>query len=115
MQYLRKKNYDLQQMGNSMDIDGFNVFSIAQKVTPNIAFFVPRNTPVDQLSSLGGGRVKVEKNMMNHKIKTMTAYYGDFVDRWFAHQKFILSKCFMAVHCDISSKQYTFSKIKILR
>jgi len=80
-EYLRKKTYDLQQMGNSMDIDGFNVFSIAQKVTPNIAFFVPRNTPVDQLSSLGGGRVKVEKNMMNHKIKTMTAYYGDFVDR----------------------------------
>jgi len=80
-EYLSKKTYDLQKMGNSMDMDGFNVFSIARKVTPNIAFFVPRNTLVDQLSGLGGGRVKVEKNMMNHKIKTMTAYYGDLVDR----------------------------------
>ena len=64
-------------MGSSMD--GFNVFSIAKAISPNIAFFVPRNTPIDQLSSLG--RVKVEKNVMNHKTKTMTAYYGDFVDR----------------------------------
>jgi len=66
-------------MGSCMD--GFTVFSVAMRVTPNIAFFVPRNTSVDQLSSLGGGRVKVEKNVMNHKTKTMTAYYGDLVDK----------------------------------
>ena len=57
-QYLHQKTYDLQKMGSCMD--GFTVFSVAMRVTPNIAFFVPRNTSVDQLSSLGGGRVKVE-------------------------------------------------------
>ena len=64
-------------MGNLMN--GYDVFKAAKSVTPNIAFFVPRNTPVDQLSSLG--RVKVEKNFINNKVKTMTAYFGDIVDK----------------------------------
>ena len=63
-------------MGNQDHMDGFDVFTIARSVTPNIAFFVPRNTPITQLSSLG--KVKVEKNVVNHKIKTVTAYYGKF-------------------------------------
>lgn len=80
-EYLRQRTYDLHQMGNQDQMDGFDVFSAAQCVTPNIAFFVPRNTPIPQLSSLG--KVKVEKNVVNHKIKTVTAYYGNLseVDR----------------------------------
>lgn len=65
-------------MGNQDQMDGFEVFSAALSVTPNIAFFVPRNTPITQLSSLG--KVKVEKNVVNHKIKTVTAYYGNLSD-----------------------------------
>jgi len=74
-EYLQEAKYDLQKM------DGFKVFTAASKITSNIAFFVPRNTKVDQLSKLGGGRVKVEKNVINHKTKTVTAYYGSLVDR----------------------------------
>jgi len=74
-EYLQEAKYDLQKM------DGFKVFTAASKITPNIAFFVPRNTKVDQLSKLGGGRVKVEKNVINHKTKTVTAYYGSLVDK----------------------------------
>ena len=62
-------------MGNQDHMDGFEVFSAAKRVTPNIAFFVPRNTPITQLSTLG--KVKVEQNLVNHKIKTVTAYYGN--------------------------------------
>ena len=74
-QYLRQRTYDLHHMGNQDHMDGFEVFSAAKRVTPNIAFFVPRNTPITQLSTLG--KVKVEQNLVNHKIKTVTAYYGN--------------------------------------
>jgi len=79
-EYLSTKFYNLQKMGSS--IDGFKVFSIAKSVTPNIAFFVPKNTRIKQLLSLSagvGGKVCVEKNVINHKTKVMTAYYGKFV------------------------------------
>ena len=60
-------------------MDGFHVFSVAKSITPNIAFFVPRNTQLAQLQTLG--RVKVERNVINEKVKTLTAYYGELADK----------------------------------
>jgi trimethylguanosine synthase len=58
------------------------VFDTALTVTENIAYFVPKNTNVDQLVSLAGpgGRVEIEQNLLNGKMKTTTAYYGDLVE-----------------------------------
>jgi len=79
-QYLDQDVFDLQLMGGCMD--GYEVFSVARQLTSNIAYFVPRNTNVEQLSSLAGcgGRVEVEQNILNKKLKTLTAYYGDLVE-----------------------------------
>ena len=35
-----------------------------------------------QLTSLAGpgGRVEVEQNFLNHKLKTITAYFGELID-----------------------------------
>ena len=62
-------------------MDGYEVFKTAKKVTDNIAYLVPRNINEDQLSSLAGqgGRLEVEQNLLNRKMKTLTAYYGDLV------------------------------------
>eukprot|EP00092_Neocalanus_flemingeri_P011936 GFUD01012869.1.p1 GENE.GFUD01012869.1~~GFUD01012869.1.p1 ORF type:complete len:531 (+),score=211.61 GFUD01012869.1:148-1593(+) len=78
-EYLGQEVFDLQLMGGMMD--GYTVFKTAKKVTENIAYFVPRNTNVDQLASLAGpgGKVEVEQNLLNRKMKTLTAYYGDLV------------------------------------
>ena len=81
-EYLNTRFYNLQKMGGSMD--GYKVFSIAKSVTPNLAFFVPKNTNLEQLKNLSadaGGRVNVEKNMLNNKTKALTAYYGDFTQK----------------------------------
>ena len=83
-EYLDTKVYNLQQMGSSMD--GYKVFSIAKSVTPNVAFFVPKNTSYQQLKDLsaeagGGGKVNVEKNILNNKTKALTAYYGEFTQK----------------------------------
>jgi len=78
-QYVNQDIFDLKLMGGMMD--GFAVFSTALKVTENIAYFVPKNTNVDQLASLAGkgGKVEVEQNLLNKKTKTLTAYFGRLV------------------------------------
>ena len=59
----------------------YEVFRTARRVTANIAYFVPRNTNVDQLASLGGRgeMLEVEQNILTRKFKTLTAYYGELV------------------------------------
>ena len=71
--------FDLRTM---IPLDGFRVFRAARALTPNIAFYVPRNVNVDQLSALAddGERVEVEQNVLNGKSKTVTAYYGQLVN-----------------------------------
>ena len=79
--YVNQEVFDLKKMGTLGTIDGLHVFNIARLVSENIAFFVPRNSDKEQLRQLAGpgGCVRVEKNQLNHKIKTITAYYGDLV------------------------------------
>lgn len=79
-EYLNEEVFDLKKMGGILD--GYEVYNQAKLVTDNIAYFVPRNTNVDQLASLAGpgGRVEVEQNLLNRKMKTVTAYYGELVE-----------------------------------
>jgi len=79
-EYLNEEVFDLKKMGGILD--GYEVYKQAKLVTDNIAYFVPRNTNVDQLASLAGpgGRVEVEQNLLNRKMKTVTAYYGELVE-----------------------------------
>ncbi|KAK3579149.1 hypothetical protein CHS0354_022171 [Potamilus streckersoni] len=57
------------------------IFELAKTVSKNIALFVPRNADVDQLVSLAGpgGKVEIEQNFLNKKLKTITAFYGELV------------------------------------
>uniref|UniRef100_T1JFH1 Trimethylguanosine synthase n=1 Tax=Strigamia maritima TaxID=126957 RepID=T1JFH1_STRMM len=57
------------------------IFKISKQITTEIAFFVPRNTDLDQLAMLSGegGRVEIEQNILNTKLKTITAYYGRLI------------------------------------
>ncbi|XP_071965556.1 uncharacterized protein [Antedon mediterranea] len=79
-EYLQAKVFDIQTM---MAIDSYPfMFKAARKISSNIAFFVPRNTDVQQLASLAGenGRMEIEQNVLNNKVKTLTAYYGELVN-----------------------------------
>ncbi|KAI8499355.1 Trimethylguanosine synthase [Branchiostoma belcheri] len=64
------------------DIKTMMIFEKTKHITDNIAYFVPRNADVEQLVSLSGpgGKVEVEQNFLNRKLKTVTAYYGELVD-----------------------------------
>jgi len=77
-EYLDTEVFNLQDM----PINGIDLFEKAKLIANDIAYFVPRNTNADELMKLAGvgGRVEIEQNLLNNKIKTITAYYGDFVD-----------------------------------
>ena len=74
-------NTDSFNIKDDIPLDGFEIFNKCLEVTENIAYFVPRNTNLDQLMSLAGkeGYVEVEQNILNRKIKSITAYYGDLI------------------------------------
>ncbi|XP_062607139.1 trimethylguanosine synthase-like [Saccostrea cucullata] len=77
-EYLGADVFDLETM---IELKSSAIFSVARKITDNIAFFVPRNANVEQLTSMAGpgGKVEIEQNMLNNKLKTITAYYGELV------------------------------------
>ncbi|NWH38651.1 TGS1 synthase, partial [Chloropsis hardwickii] len=53
----------------------------SQVITNNIVYFLPRNADINQVASLAGpgGKVEIEQNFLNNKLKTITAYFGDLI------------------------------------
>lgn len=71
-----------------LPIHGRKLFELASKITPNIAYFLPRNVDLQELAELapvheaeeGNGLerefVEVEEEWVGYKLKAVTAYYG---------------------------------------
>ncbi|XP_028987297.1 trimethylguanosine synthase isoform X2 [Betta splendens] len=76
--YLTAEVFDIKTM---MDPDGYEIFRLAKLISDNIVYFLPRNADMDQIASLAGpgGKVEVEQNFLNNKLKTMTAYFGSLI------------------------------------
>ncbi|KAK1879371.1 Trimethylguanosine synthase [Dissostichus eleginoides] len=57
------------------------IFRLAKLISDNIVYFLPRNADMDQIASLAGagGKVEVEQNILNNKLKTLTAYFGSLI------------------------------------
>ncbi|CAJ0573770.1 unnamed protein product, partial [Mesorhabditis spiculigera] len=74
--YIFEKEFDI---GTGCTPNGFDIFEAARRLTPNIAYFLPRNTKQNQIVHLAGpgGKVEVEQSCLNKKIKTITAYFGN--------------------------------------
>lgn len=76
--YLSADVFDIRTM---MEPDGFLIFEKARLISDDIVYFLPRNADMDQIASLAGpgGRVEVEQNFLNNKLKTITAYFGGLI------------------------------------
>ncbi|NWZ61469.1 TGS1 synthase, partial [Acrocephalus arundinaceus] len=72
--YATAEIFDIQTM---ICPDGYP----CQKITNNIVYFLPRNADINQVASLAGpgGKVEIEQNFLNNKLKTITAYFGDLI------------------------------------
>jgi trimethylguanosine synthase len=58
------------------------IHKLASNITPNVAYFVPRNTDPQQLAALAGvGQTcEIEQNTLYGRLKALTVYYGDLVN-----------------------------------
>ncbi|NXH40723.1 TGS1 synthase, partial [Dicaeum eximium] len=78
--YATAEIFDIQTM---ICPDGypFHIFRLSKKITNNIVYFLPRNADINQVASLAGpgGKVEIEQNFLNNKLKTITAYFGDLI------------------------------------
>ncbi|XP_029109145.1 trimethylguanosine synthase isoform X1 [Scleropages formosus] len=72
---------DVFNIRTMMSPDGFEIFRLARIISENIVYFLPRNADMDQIASLAGpgGKVEVEQNFLNNKLKTITAYFGNLI------------------------------------
>ncbi|XP_065132467.1 trimethylguanosine synthase [Paramisgurnus dabryanus] len=77
-EYLSADVFNIKTM---MSPDGFEIFRLSKMISDNIVYFLPRNADMEQIASLAGpgGKVEVEQNFLNNKLKTITAYFGDLI------------------------------------
>ena len=62
-------------------VHGAELFTVARSITNNIAYFLPRNSNLDEVSNLvgNGEMVEVEEEWMGSKLKALTCYFGGLV------------------------------------
>jgi len=80
-----------------LPIPGDELFRLTAPISPNIAYFLPRNVDIDELAALaasipapvhdtvdGSERtrewVEIEEEWVGDKLKAVTAYYGSLID-----------------------------------
>uniref|UniRef100_H2ZN24 Trimethylguanosine synthase n=1 Tax=Ciona savignyi TaxID=51511 RepID=H2ZN24_CIOSA len=85
-EYIHCDTYSIAAMGEF----GEKAFQLARNISDNVAFFLPKNSNVDELVRLAGQgkHVELEQNMLNNKISTLTAYYGDELIDWGGNNQF---------------------------
>ena len=61
-------------------LHGRDLFHLARRITPHVAYYLPRNVDLLELATLvGGERIEIEEEWMSGKLKAVTAYFGDLV------------------------------------
>ncbi|EGN96955.1 hypothetical protein SERLA73DRAFT_111745 [Serpula lacrymans var. lacrymans S7.3] len=85
------ETYPEYSLASIQPVHGSELFKLTRRITCNIAFFLPRNTSLDEISGLliptvSGGSdkapemVEVEEEWMGSKLKALTCYFGGLVD-----------------------------------
>ena len=83
-------------LSSILPIHGAQLFGLTRRITQNIAFYLPRNTRLDEVSALlsdentqqelqngeavaTAEQVEVEEEWMGTKLKALTCYFGGLV------------------------------------
>lgn len=82
-------NHPTYTLSSIQPIHGKDLFVLTRKLTPNIAYYLPRNTDLSEISDLLSGvddcgrpvrlpgeLVEVEEEWMGSKLKALTCYFG---------------------------------------
>ncbi|XP_025203450.1 uncharacterized protein LOC112600441 [Melanaphis sacchari] len=79
-EYSINKSYTIESMCPGDFGGGFNIFEIVKTIAPNIAFHMPKTTNIFECMRLGSGfgKVEIQQNIINGKLNSLTAFYGNF-------------------------------------
>ncbi|GLD92687.1 hypothetical protein PINS_up001266 [Pythium insidiosum] len=65
------------------DVSGIDLFKMAQKITSNIVYYLPKTTPISELEALlplaGDSRLEREHLYLNGQLKVVNGYFGNLV------------------------------------
>ncbi|KAI8829067.1 RNA cap guanine-N2 methyltransferase-domain-containing protein [Chytriomyces cf. hyalinus JEL632] len=75
-EYLSHDTYDIKTM---IPMDGEKLFEQASEISPNIMYYVPKNSDADTLIALAGpgGECELEEVYLNDRAKVLVVYYGN--------------------------------------
>ncbi|KAG5638594.1 hypothetical protein H0H81_011680 [Sphagnurus paluster] len=85
------KEHPEYSLSSIQPIHGAELFQLTRQITPNVAYFLPRNTRLQEISDLlqrgpaphsddgGAEHVEVEEEWMGSKLKALTCYFGGLV------------------------------------
>ncbi|XP_053680017.1 trimethylguanosine synthase [Anopheles nili] len=78
--YLKNEVYDIEQ--SLLPVPATQLMETAQRVSKNVALYLPRNSNTQQLTMLAGpnGAVEIEQNFLDRKLIALTAYYGELIN-----------------------------------
>jgi trimethylguanosine synthase len=78
--YFHRREKDLSEL----PLDTFRVYlyCLNELKCPNVVFFLPRNSNLEQIAYMAGpgGCVEIEQNFLGHKLVAISAYYGKLCD-----------------------------------
>lgn len=76
-------------LANLKPLHGKELFNLARRITPHVAFFLPRNQDLQEVSDLvtmgqnGASeteKIEVEEEWMGNKLKALTCYFGGLAE-----------------------------------
>lgn len=79
--------YPSYSLSSIRPVNGSELFHISRTITKNIAYYLPRNTRVKEISELLSDagtdlqdqRVEIEEEWTGNKLKALTCYFGGLV------------------------------------
>lgn len=66
---------DIQLTSDGQTVDGFEIFRLARAASPNVIYFLPRNTSILDIASLAP-KFYLEQHWLDGKFKAITVYTG---------------------------------------
>ncbi|KAF8334209.1 RNA cap guanine-N2 methyltransferase-domain-containing protein [Cantharellus anzutake] len=70
-------------MDMTAPLPGDQLFSLARSITPHVAYYLPRNTNLEEIAGLVDPKeekVEIEEEWMGSKLKALTFYFGGLVN-----------------------------------
>ncbi|KAF5340112.1 hypothetical protein D9758_013136 [Tetrapyrgos nigripes] len=77
-----EEQHALYSLSSIQPIHGAELFKMSREMTPNVAYYLPRNMDLDEVGKLVGeeeGYVEVEEEWSGTKLKALTCYFGGLV------------------------------------